>query len=173
MSYNDKVLAQIETLISALVASHKPKLKIKIRKIHPQLGRLIPMPKRMSRHASGFDVSAAIDEPILLPPQGRVLIPTGFAMEVPPGYECQVRPRSGLSFREGVTVLNSPGTLDADYRGELKIILINHGSESVWIDPGNRIAQIVFAAVEQPELEVAETLGDTERGADGMGSTGV
>lgn len=132
----------------------------------------VPTPRRMSQHASGFDVCAAVGKPVYIWPGKRALVPTGIALEVPPGYECQVRPRSGLAVKHGVTVLNGPGTIDADYRGEVSVVLINTGWHNMVVNPGDRIAQLVFAAVEQPDLEVVDELSDTERGEGGMGSTG-
>jgi dUTP pyrophosphatase len=119
-----------------------------------------------------MDLRAQLDEPIVLQPLQRQLIPTGLFIELPAGFEAQVRPRSGLAFKYGITVLNSPGTIDADYRGELKVILINLGDEPFEIRDGERIAQLVVAAHEQVQWELTETLADSERGAGGFGSTG-
>jgi dUTP pyrophosphatase len=137
-------------------------------------GQGLPLPSYQSKHAAGLDVVAGVPEaaPVELKPGARVLIPTGFALEIPVGYEAQVRPRSGLALKHGVTLLNSPGTIDADYRGELMVILINHGSERFTIRRGDRIAQLVIAPVTQAEVVAVEALGDTERGAGGFGSTG-
>ncbi len=110
--------------------------------------------------------------PVKLPPGARALVPTGFALELPHGYEAQVRPRSGLALKHGITMLNSPGTIDADYRGEVMVILINHGTEPFLVQRGDRIAQLVIAPVAQVEIVAVEALGDTERGPGGFGSTG-
>ncbi len=123
--------------------------------------------------SAGLDVRANIQESITLKPLERTLVKTGLFMEIPVGYECQVRPRSGLAFKKGVTVLNAPGTIDADYRGEVGVILINLSNEDFVIENGERIAQLVFAKVEQAEWENVEVLTETERGAGGFGSTGV
>lgn len=136
----------------------------------------LPLPERATPHAAGMDLRAALPEPTwVLAPGERRLVPTGLAMAIPPGYEGQVRPRSGLAARHGVTVLNAPGTIDADYRGEVQVMLINHGGTPFTLDRGERIAQLLLAPV--PDWgwrEVAGTadLGETERGAGGYGSTG-
>ncbi len=145
---------------------------VQIKPLHPKVGRSIPVPQRMSEHAAGMDVAAALDAPLVLEPGARALVPAGFAMAVPPGFECQVRPRSGLATRHGITVLNAPGTIDADYRGEVKILLVNHGHEPYVIEPGERIAQLVIAAVAAPVVEVVVELDATDRGGGGFGSTG-
>ena len=119
-----------------------------------------------------MDLAAAVDADIILAPGDRYLIPTGLAIELPPGYEAQVRPRSGLAIKNGVTVLNSPGTIDSDYRGEIKVILINHGTEPFTINRGMRIAQMVIAPVIQAQLVLSEDLSDSERGAGGFGHSG-
>ena len=122
--------------------------------------------------SAGLDIRAFIEESITLKPLERKLIKTGLFLEIPVGYEAQVRPRSGFALKNGVTVLNSPGTIDADYRGEVGVILINLSQENVEIHSGDRIAQLVFAKVEQAEWNEVETLSETERGAGGFGSTG-
>lgn len=135
----------------------------------------LPLPAYETPGAAGMDLPAAVDAeaPVVLVPGHRVLVPTGFAVAVPLGYEAQVRPRSGLAYRNGVTVLNSPGTIDSDYRGELKVLLINHGDQDFQITRGMRIAQLVVAPVVLSEVvEVAE-LSATQRGAGGFGSTGT
>jgi dUTP pyrophosphatase len=126
----------------------------------------------MSGGAAGFDLVAANEEPITLEPGGRTLVPTGWAIAIPPGYEGQVRPRSGLAMRHGVTLTNSPGTVDSDYRGEVGILLINHGPEPFEIGAGERIAQMVITPVVQASLFEVSELPPTERGAGGFGSTG-
>lgn len=123
--------------------------------------------------SAGMDLRANLDEPIVLKPLERTLVPTGLFMALPAGYEAQVRPRSGLAIKRGVTVLNSPGTIDADYRGEVCVILVNLSSEPFIIADGERIAQMVIARHEQVEWQPVEVLGDTERGAGGFGHTGL
>lgn len=123
--------------------------------------------------SAGMDLRANLDEPIVLKPLERTLVPTGLFMALPAGYEAQVRPRSGLAIKKGVTVLNSPGTIDADYRGEVCVILVNLSSEPFTIADGERIAQMVIARHEQVEWQPVEVLGDTERGAGGFGHTGL
>lgn len=130
------------------------------------------LPRFMTEHAAGADLVACNDEPIVLVPGGRALVPTGFAMELPPGYEAQVRPRSGLALKHGVTCLNSPGTIDADYRGEVGVILANLGGEPFEVRRGQRIAQLVVARVERPRFDVVEELGESGRGTGGFGHTG-
>ena len=133
----------------------------------------LPLPERATPHAAGMDLRAALPEPTwVLAPGERRLVPTGLAMAIPPGYEGQVRPRSGLAARHGVTVLNAPGTIDADYRGEIKVILINHGPDEVIVSRGMRIAQLVFAKVEHVDWDESGSLPDSPRGAGGFGSTG-
>jgi dUTP pyrophosphatase len=133
----------------------------------------LALPQKMSDLASGFDLQAAVNESITLEPGSRALVPTGLAIAMPAQLEAQIRPRSGLAFKHGITALNSPGTIDADYRGEIKVLLINHGKEIFTIQRGERIAQLVFQIV--PDIEWVETdnLSDTERGTGGFGHTGV
>ncbi len=135
-------------------------------------GADLPLPAYATPGSAGLDLMAAIDEPIILPPMARAAVPTGLAVALPVGYEAQVRPRSGLALKSGVTVLNSPGTIDADYRGEIKVILINLGAEPVTIERGSRIAQMVVAPVVALIWQPAESLEDSSRGAGGFGSTG-
>lgn len=123
--------------------------------------------------SAGMDLRANLTEPIVLKPLTRCLVPTGLYIALPEGYEAQVRPRSGLALKKGITVLNSPGTIDADYRGEIGVVLINLSAEEFVIEDGERIAQMVIAQYEQAEWEQVETLDDTERGAGGFGHTGV
>jgi dUTP pyrophosphatase len=132
-----------------------------------------PLPKYATKLSAGMDIRANIDEPVTLEPLQRCLIPTGLYIAVPPGYEAQIRPRSGLAIKKGITVLNSPGTIDADYRGEVCIILVNLSSEAFVIEDGERIAQMVIARHEQGEWQLTDTLEDTERGAGGFGHTGL
>ena len=132
-----------------------------------------PLPEYATPLSAGVDLRAALDAPVVLAPLGRALIPTGLYMQIPAGYEGQVRPRSGLAAKRGVTVLNTPGTVDADYRGEIKVILVNLSDTPFTIEPGECIAQMVFARHEQACFEEVDTLEETERGAGGFGSTGV
>jgi dUTP pyrophosphatase len=131
------------------------------------------LPKYETNLASGFDVRAQLDQNVVLKPGERALIPTGLAFAIPDGYEIQVRPRSGLAAKKGISMVNTPGTIDADYRGEVKVILINHGLEEVEIADQERIAQFVLCPVVQAKFEVVESLDSTARGAGGFGSTGV
>ena len=144
------------------------KLTVKIYKKSP----LVEIPRYETAGASGADVRAFLAEPVVIRPLERVRVPTGLVVEIPAGYEAQVRPRSGLAFKQGVTVLNAPGTIDSDYRGEVAIILVNLGQESVTINNGDRIAQLVFAPVVQATLEETDAVSDTGRGGGGFGSTG-
>lgn len=130
------------------------------------------LPAYETAHASGFDLKAQLAEPILLSPGARVMVPTGLSFEIPEGFEIQIRPRSGWAAKKGITVVNSPGTIDADYRGEVKIALVNLGQEALEIVDQDRVAQAVLCPVYQAELEVVEELSDTARGAGGFGSTG-
>lgn len=132
-----------------------------------------PLPVYETSASAGMDVRANLDEPVVIPPLGRALIQTGLFMELPKGYECQVRPRSGLALKKGLTVLNTPGTIDADYRGEIGVILINLSEHAVEIADGERIAQLVFAPVTQATFEEVSMLSETHRGHGGFGSTGV
>jgi len=133
----------------------------------------LPLPSYMSAYAAGADLFAALDDELTLLPGARALVPTGLSIALPHGYEAQVRPRSGLALREGVTCLNAPGTIDADYRGPIGVILANLGSAPVTIKRGDRIAQLVVAPVSRARFEVVDELPDSERGAGGFGSTGV
>ena len=132
-----------------------------------------PLPRYESRSAAGMDLRCNIAEPVTLQPLERRLIPTGLYIELPEGYEAQIRPRSGLALKRGLTVLNTPGTIDADYRGEIGVILINLSSEPQTIENGERICQMVIARHEQPELVEVEALSETERGTGGCGHSGV
>ena len=135
-------------------------------------GRDLPLPAYQSVLAAGLDLLAAVDGKITLAPGARALVPTGLAMALPAGFEAQVRPRSGLAAKHGVTGLNTPGTIDADYRGEVKVILINLGDDPFEISRGDRIAQMVIAPVLQADIVEVEVLSETERGSGGFGSTG-
>ena len=147
-------------------------VKIEIRQL-PH-GEGLALPAYQSAHAAGLDLLAAVPEeaPLILAPGQRALVPTGLSIALPPGHEAQIRPRSGLALKHGVTVLNSPGTVDADYRGEVSVLLINHGDAPFSIRRGERIAQMVIAPVVQVELVPAVSLSATERGSGGYGSTG-
>jgi dUTP pyrophosphatase len=135
-------------------------------------GEGIPLPRWQTAGAAGADLHAAVNTPLELAPGARALVPCGFCMALPAGWEAQVRPRSGLAAKHGVTVLNSPGTIDADYRGEVQVILVNLGQAPFTVARGDRVAQIVLAPVTVGEWVVVDTLDDTERGAGGFGSTG-
>jgi dUTP pyrophosphatase len=147
---------------------------VKLRVLRLPHGEGLPLPTHHSEHAAGLDVVAGVleDVPIALAPGARALIPTGFALELPPGFEAQLRPRSGLALKSGVTVLNSPGTIDSDYRGEVKVLLVNLGSEPFTVRRGERIAQLVVTRVEHVRVEAVMELGGTTRGEGGFGSTG-
>lgn len=130
------------------------------------------LPEYKTAGAAGADLRAALEAPLRLEPGQRAAVPTGLRLEIPSGWEAQVRPRSGLALAKGITCLNTPGTIDSDYRGEVKVILINLGAEAVEIAPGERIAQMVLAPVARASFVEADAIGDTERGAGGFGSTG-
>ncbi|OUJ70147.1 dUTP diphosphatase [Hymenobacter crusticola] len=132
-----------------------------------------PLPAYQTAHAAGLDVRANLTEPVTLKPLQRALIPTGLFMEIPVGYEVQVRPRSGLAYKHGITIVNSPGTIDADYRGELMVLLVNLSDTVFVVQDGERIAQLIVARHETITWELAEVLSETVRGAGGYGSTGV
>ena len=138
-------------------------------------GNNLPLPGYQTEQAAGLDLLAAVaeDAPLIIAPQARALIPTGLAIALPPGTEAQIRPRSGLAVKNGLTVLNAPGTIDADYRGEVQVLLINHGSEPVTVTRGMRIAQLVVAHVARASLHEVASLDDTGRGKGGFGSTGT
>ena len=144
-------------------------ITVRIRKVRSEA----IVPKYMTELAAGMDLHACIDEPVTLGKGCRLLIPTGIAMAIPPGYEGQVRPRSGLALKQGVALVNSPGTIDADYRGEVGVILINLGDQDVTLLPGDRIAQLVITPVYRALLQLVEELEQTERDAGGFGHTGV
>ena len=133
----------------------------------------LPLPRYESASAAGMDIRAAVDASVKLKPGERMLIPTGLQMSLPHGFEAQIRPRSGLALRNGITMLNSPGTIDADYRGEIKVIAINHGQEEFVVNYGDRIAQMVIAPVVQLPIKRVDELDETDRGEGGFGSTGI
>lgn len=131
-----------------------------------------PLPEYATSGSSGMDIRADLEHSITIQPSERMLVPTGIFLEIPNGYEVQIRPRSGLAIKQGITCLNTPGTIDADYRGEVKVILINLSQEEQMIQPGDRIAQMVLQQVEKIEWVVSESLNESERGSGGFGSTG-
>ena len=133
----------------------------------------LPVPAYSTLLSAGMDLTAAIDTALIIAPGERALLATGLAIALPPGFEAQIRPRSGLAAKNGVTVLNTPGTIDADYRGEIKVILINHGQEPFTVERGMRIAQMVIARYATVTWKTVDALGDTTRGAGGFGSTGT
>ena len=136
-------------------------------------GEGLDLPAYMSEHAAGADVVAAVSDDLTLLPGARALVPTGFSIAVPPGYEAQIRPRSGLALRHGLTVLNAPGTIDADYRGPVCVLLANLGPEPFVVRRGDRIAQLIVAPVARAKFEVVDELDDTDRAHGGFGSTGL
>ncbi len=143
---------------------------VRIQRLPHSVG--LELPSYASAGAAGADVRAAVESEVVLAPGGRVAVPTGLILEIPPGWEGQVRPRSGLAIRHGLTVVNAPGTIDSDYRGELKVLLVNLGGENVTIHRGDRIAQLLVKPVQQAGFVEAEALDATDRGAGGFGSTG-
>ncbi len=151
------------------VAGFKNEVDLKLKRLSHFKGEL---PQYKTSGSSGMDVRACIDESLIVEPGARVLVPTGLAMKVDEAYEIQVRPRSGLALKKGLAVLNSPGTIDADYRGEVQIILANLGSEKVTIEDGERVAQLVICPVVKAKISLVDELDDTERGEGGFGSTG-
>lgn len=146
-------------------------INVKIKRLEGGLD--IPLPIRMTEHAAGFDLCAAVRENVTLQPGEIKLIPCGFAMAIPPGYEAQVRPRSGLSTKFGITIINAPGTIDADYRGEVHVPLINHGKAAFTVERGMRIAQMLILPVPPVQLVEVEELDETTRGKGGFGHTGT
>ncbi len=145
-------------------------LSVQLRRVRPGGN---PLPRYATSHAAGMDLMADMPEPLTVQPGRRVLVPTGIAIALPDGYEAQIRPRSGLALKHGITLVNSPGTIDPDYRGEIGVILINHGTEPFMVNPGDRIAQMVFARFQRVDLLEVEALEDTARGEGGFGHTGV
>lgn len=146
--------------------------QIRIQRLYPLRDGDLPLPRYMTPGAAGADVFAALEQPLELQPQQRAAVPTGLAVEIPQGWEMQVRPRSGLALRDGVTVLNAPGTIDSDFRGEVRILLVNLGVQPVTLRRGDRIAQWVVAPAPQADFVEIEVLASTTRGAGGFGSTG-
>jgi dUTP pyrophosphatase len=143
-------------------------LSVKIQPIRTEY-----IPEKQSKHSAGFDIKACLETPVVLAPGDRRLISGGFSLEIPPGFEGQIRPRSGLALKHGITVLNAPGTIDADYRGPVGVILYNAGREPYTVNPGERVGQIVFAPVAAVSFSPSEAMSRTERGTGGFGSTGV
>jgi dUTP pyrophosphatase len=149
-----------------------PSPSIELLRLDPDNNQDIPLPRYMTAQSSGMDICAALNDDLVLAP-GRIgLVPTGFAMALPDGFEAQIRPRSGLAVKHGITIINAPGTIDADYRGEVKIALINLGQEPVTLKRGDRIAQMVIQQVCQVRINVVEQLNDTDRSVGGFGHTG-
>lgn len=144
-------------------------MQIRIKKLHDKA----EIPQYQTREAAGADIHACLDKPMTIDPGEICLVPAGFALEIPAGYEVQLRPRSGLALKYGISLPNSPATVDSDYRGEIKVILINHGKEPFRIEHGDRIAQMVVARHETVQFELVDELSDSERSANGFGSTGV
>jgi dUTP diphosphatase len=147
-----------------------PPLRVRLRRLPHAAG--LPLPAAASPGSAGLDLRAAVEEDLVLAPGERRLVPTGFVVEVPAGWEGEVRPRSGLALRHGVTMANAPGTIDSDYRGEVGVVLINLGAEPFRVRRGDRVAQLLVQPVARVEWEEAETLADSERGTGGFGSTG-
>lgn len=145
---------------------------VRIRRLEPERDAGLPLPRYMTAGSAGMDVVAAVEEAVALQPGERRLIPTGLAFALPEGYEMQVRPRSGLAFRHGVTVANAPGTIDADFRGEVGVLLVNLGDEAFLVERGMRVAQLVVAPVAQAQLTLQDGLDTTDRGDGGFGHTG-
>lgn len=150
----------------------KPKLCLAFKRLHPETDSDLPLPGYMTENAAGMDIAAAVIDPTTLPPGEIAVIPTGWAVALPSGFEAQIRPRSGLAVKHGVTVVNAPGTIDADYRGEIKVALINLGRQPYTIERGDRIAQMVVTRVDQLPVEEVDQLNETRRGSGGFGHTG-
>ena len=154
-------------------ARKPPKSAPRVKVVRLPHGRDLPLPAYQSAGAAGMDLLAAVDQPLALKPGARVLVPTALVLELPRGFEAQVRPRSGLAMRHGITVLNSPGTIDSDYRGEVQVLLVNLGDQPFTIQSGERIAQLVVQRVERAQLVASNRVSATTRGAGGFGSTGT
>ena len=151
----------------------RARVTLRVRRLHPERDGDLPLPRPMTVGAAGMDVVAAVEAPVSIAPGGQAAVPTGIAVAVPEGWELQVRPRSGLAAKSGLTVLNAPGTVDADYRGELIVLLVNHGSAAFVVERGMRIAQLLLAPVPIVEVVEVDALPPTERGRGGFGSTGL
>jgi len=148
------------------------RVKIQVKRLRERSGEQVPLPRYMTEHSAGMDLFADVEGEVVLKPRERKLIPTGIALSIPPGFEGQVRPRSGLALREGISLVNTPGTIDADYRGEVGVLLINFGQQPFRVKRGDRIAQLVIAPVCRAELELTEELEATSRNEGGFGHTG-
>jgi dUTP pyrophosphatase len=147
-------------------------LIVKFRRLRPEKDADMPLPRYMTDGSAGMDIAAAVEGSLVLEPGSIALLPTGFAVEVPPGYEAQIRPRSGLAAMHGIGLVNSPGTIDSDYRGEIRLAVINYGASPYTIQRGDRVAQMVISRVYQPRIEVQEDLAPTDRASGGFGHTG-
>jgi len=147
--------------------------KIKVHRLDPQIDSDLPLPRYMTPQSSGMDLCASIKDDQVLQVGAITIIPTGIAVAIPPGFEAQIRPRSGLAFKHGIGIINAPGTIDADYRGEIKVALINLGEKAYTVSRGDRIAQMVIQKVYQADLEVVDALDETERNDGGFGHTGI
>lgn len=147
-------------------------ITISFKRLHPERDKDIPLPRYMTPHSAGMDICAANQEPLIIDPGRIVAVPTGLAMAIPPGYEAQVRPRSGLAVKYGISIINTPGTIDSDYRGEVKVALINLGPESYRLERGERMAQLVVQQVCQAQVRLVVKLDSTQRNEGGFGSTG-
>jgi dUTP pyrophosphatase len=147
-------------------------IPVKVTRVRPQHAEPLPLPRYQTEHAAGMDLLADVDEPLTLQPLDRFAVPTGLSIELPEGFEAQIRPRSGLALKNGITCLNTPGTIDADYRGEVKVILANLSREPFTIRRGDRIAQMVVAPVTRVAWDEVSSLSETVRGQGGFGSTG-
>jgi dUTP pyrophosphatase len=148
------------------------KLTVELKRLNPEQDDDIPLPRYMTPHAAGMDICAAIEEALTIEPHDIALVPTGFAMALPQNYEAQIRPRSGLAIRHGITIVNAPGTIDSDYRGQVKVGLINLGREPYTVRRGDRIAQMIIQRVHRAAIREVPELDRTERNAGGFGSTG-
>ncbi|MEE9517643.1 MAG: dUTP diphosphatase [Candidatus Adiutricales bacterium] len=149
-----------------------PRIKVQIMRVRPEEDKDLPLPEYKTQHSSGLDLMASVKEPVKIEPGRIKLIPTGLAVALPPGFEAQIRPRSGISLKKGLSLINSPGTIDADYRGEIGLAAINLGSEPVIIERGDRIAQMVITRVWQADLTLVPELDETDRNSGGFGHTG-
>lgn len=150
-----------------------PKPVIKLRRLKHGTGEEIPIPKYMTSHSAGMDICAAVETDMVLEPGDITLIPTGFAMAIPEGFEAQIRPRSGLAIKHGIGLINSPGTIDSDYRGEVKIAVVHLGKTPYTIRRGDRIAQMIVHRVYQADIDIVDQLDETDRNTGGFGHTGV
>lgn len=150
----------------------KSEIKVQVKRIRPEEDQDLPLPAYMTPRSAGMDLQAAVKEPVVMKPGQVMLIPTGLAIALPSGFEAQIRPRSGLALKKGLSLINSPGTIDADYRGEIGLAVINLGQEPVTINRGDRIAQMIFTRVWQAELDLVSELEETDRGPGGFGHTG-